>query len=169
MQYWPLKNGVSNLDLKDIEKLIADFNESPSRELEIKMADFQLRLSKNEFSGKLLQQLQQQPVQVAKQSEVNAKQATTAVKNVEQTKDETAKKNVIKAPMVGSVFLQPAPGKEPYVKVGSQVAVGDVVCVIEAMKVMTEIKSKQAGVISQVLVKNEELIEYGQPLFELEA
>lgn len=96
MQYWPLKNGVSNLDLKDIEKLIADFNESPSRELEIKMADFQLRLSKNEFSGKLLQQLQQQPVQVAKQSEVNAKQATTAVKNVEQTKDETAKKMLLK-------------------------------------------------------------------------
>lgn len=65
-------------------------------------------------------------------------------------------------------FLQPAPGKEPYVKVGSRVAVGDVVCVIEAMKVMTEIKSERSAVISRVLVKNEELIEYGQPLFELE-
>lgn len=167
MLCWHLKNGVNNLDLKDIEKLIADFNESPSRELEIKMADFQLHLSKNELSGKLLQQLQQ-PIQTTKQVSTTDNPSNTSVENQNANSEQTAKKDVIKAPMVGSVFLQPAPGKEPYVKVGSRVAVGDVVCVIEAMKVMTEIKSERSAVISRVLVKNEELIEYGQPLFELE-
>ena len=164
---WHLKNGVNNLDLKDIEKLIADFNESPSRELEIKMADFQLHLSKNELSGKLLQQLQQ-PIQTTKQVSTTDNPSNASAENQNVNSEQTAKKDVIKAPMVGSVFLQPAPGKEPYVKVGSRVAVGDVVCVIEAMKVMTEIKSERSAVISRVLVKNEELIEYGQPLFELE-
>ncbi|KRL40527.1 MAG: acetyl-CoA carboxylase biotin carboxyl carrier protein [Liquorilactobacillus nagelii] len=158
---------MNNLDLKDIEKLIADFNESPSRELEIKMADFQLHLSKNELSGKLLQQLQQ-PIQTTKQVSTTDNPSNASAENQNVNSEQTAKKDVIKAPMVGSVFLQPAPGKEPYVKVGSRVAVGDVVCVIEAMKVMTEIKSERSAVISRVLVKNEELIEYGQPLFELE-
>jgi acetyl-CoA carboxylase biotin carboxyl carrier protein len=167
MLCWHLKNGVNNLDLKDIEKLIADFNESPSRELEIKMADFQLHLSKNELSGKLLQQLQQ-PIQTTKQVSTTDNPSNASAENQNVNSEQTAKKDVIKAPMVGSVFLQPAPGKEPYVKVGSRVAVGDVVCVIEAMKVMTEIKSERSAVISRVLVKNEELIEYGQPLFELE-
>lgn len=167
MLCWHLKNGVNNLDLKDIEKLIADFNESPSRELEIKMADFQLHLSKNELSGKLLRQLQQ-PIQTTKQVSTTDNPSNASAENQNVNSEQTAKKDVIKAPMVGSVFLQPAPGKEPYVKVGSRVAVGDVVCVIEAMKVMTEIKSERSAVISRVLVKNEELIEYGQPLFELE-
>lgn len=147
------------LDLKAIQELIDDFNASPTRELEIKTADFQLRLSKNELSAKLLEQLtQSRPTKTAKPAEIQTNKSAA----------ETQKQSVIKAPLVGSIYLQPAPDKEPYVQVGSRVKKGDVVCVIEAMKVMTEIKSNCSGQIKKVLVKNEELVEYGQPLFEIE-
>lgn len=147
------------LDLKAIQELIDDFNASPTRELEIKTADFQLRLSKNELSAKLLEQITQpRPTKTTKAAETQVNKPAT----------ETQKQSVIKAPLVGIIYLQPAPGKEPYVQVGSRVKKGDVVCVIEAMKVMTEIKSHCSGLIKKVLVKNEELVEYGQPLFEIE-
>ena len=73
----------------------------------------------------------------------------------------------IKAPLVGTVYLQAKPEQPPYVKVGSQVHKGDVVCIIEAMKMMTEVKSDQDGIISAVKVKNGELVEVDQPLFEV--
>ena len=70
--------------------------------------------------------------------------------------------------MVGSIYLQPAPDKEAYVSVGTKVHKGDVVCIIEAMKMMTEIKSEVDGIITKVLVTNEELVEFDQPLFEVQ-
>ena len=69
--------------------------------------------------------------------------------------------------LVGTVYLQAKPEQPAYVKVGSQVHKGDVVCIIEAMKMMTEVKSDQDGIISAVKVKNGELVEVDQPLFEV--
>ena len=73
----------------------------------------------------------------------------------------------IKAPLVGTVYLQSKPDQPPYVKVGSHVNKGDVVCVIEAMKMMTEVKSEVAGTVSVINVDNGELVECQQPLFEI--
>ena len=74
----------------------------------------------------------------------------------------------IKAPLVGTVYLQPKPGAKPYLQVGQQVNAGDVVCVIEAMKMMTEVKSQVAGTVKAVLVEDEQLVEVDQPLFTVE-
>lgn len=74
----------------------------------------------------------------------------------------------IKAPMVGTFYHSPSLGAPSYVEVGDRVTVGKVVCVIEAMKVMNEIESDVSGTIREVLVKNEEPVEYGQPLFLVE-
>ncbi|MDF7682899.1 acetyl-CoA carboxylase biotin carboxyl carrier protein subunit [Lactobacillus sp. ESL0679] len=74
----------------------------------------------------------------------------------------------IKAPLVGIVYLQANPDKPQYKKVGDHVAKGDVVCVIEAMKMMTEVKSDVSGTISEILVTNEEVVEYDQPLFTVQ-
>ena len=73
----------------------------------------------------------------------------------------------IKAPMVGTIYLKPEPDKDPYVTEGMRVHKGDIVCIIEAMKMMTEIKSDLDGVISEVLVENEDLVEFDQPLFKV--
>ncbi|WP_311408009.1 acetyl-CoA carboxylase biotin carboxyl carrier protein [Liquorilactobacillus uvarum] len=147
------------MNYKEIQELIADFNDSPSRELEITTEDFHIRLSKNKVS----QPIVQAPAGIENGTKTENKQ----VPPTEEKKVEKPEKT-IDSPMVGSVYLQSEPSKPSFVKTGDHIHKGDVVCIIEAMKMMTEIKSEVAGVISKVLVNNEELVEFGQPLFEIE-
>jgi acetyl-CoA carboxylase biotin carboxyl carrier protein len=74
----------------------------------------------------------------------------------------------IKSPMVGTFYAAPEPGAGPYVKAGSRVAPGQVVCIIEAMKIMNEIESEIAGVVREVFVENAQPVEFGQPLFRVD-
>src|SRR5713226_1686637 len=74
----------------------------------------------------------------------------------------------IKSPMVGTFYAAPEPGAAPYAKPGTRVAPGQVVCIIEAMKIMNEIESEVAGVIREVLVENAQPVEFGQPLFRVD-
>ena len=78
---------------------------------------------------------------------------------------EAANITVIKSPMVGTFYSRPNPKAEPYVKVGDQVDTTTVVCIIEAMKVMNEIKAEIKGVITEILVDNAKPVEFGQKLF----
>ncbi|MCQ2743242.1 MAG: acetyl-CoA carboxylase biotin carboxyl carrier protein [bacterium] len=93
--------------------------------------------------------------------------------NVVQIKDETIQKptqrgKAITSPMVGTFYASTSPDSEPFVEVGSEIKQGDVVCIIEAMKLMNEIKSEHAGKVVQVCVKNGDPIEYGQVLMYVE-
>ncbi len=137
---------------------MAEFNESPMRELEIETDGFHIHLSKNENTFKPQGVLPQAP-----QAETPSPSS-----KVEEASEQAQEASYIKAPMVGSIYLQPAPDKEAYVSVGTKVHKGDVVCIIEAMKMMTEIKSEVDGIITKVLVTNEELVEFDQPLFEVQ-
>lgn len=83
-------------------------------------------------------------------------------------KEEAPKGKAITAPMVGTFYAASSPDAEPFVEVGSTVNAGDVVCIIEAMKLMNEIKSEQSGKIVQICVKNGDPIEYGQVLMYVE-
>jgi len=74
----------------------------------------------------------------------------------------------IKSPMVGTFYASPEPGAAPYVKVGSRAAQGQVVCIIEAMKIMNEIEAEVSGMIREVLVDNAHPVEFGQPLFRVD-
>ena len=74
----------------------------------------------------------------------------------------------IKSPMVGTLYSAPEPGAEPYAKVGSRVAPGQVVCIIEAMKIMNEIESEVQGVVREVCVENAQPVEFGQPLYRVD-
>jgi acetyl-CoA carboxylase biotin carboxyl carrier protein len=74
----------------------------------------------------------------------------------------------IKSPMVGTFYAAPEPGAAPYVKVGNRVSSGQVVCIIEAMKIMNEIESEVTGVIREVAVENAQPVEFGQPLFRVD-
>ncbi len=73
----------------------------------------------------------------------------------------------IDSPMVGIIYITPKPSSPPFVKIGSKVKEGDTICLIEAMKTFNEIKSDKSGVIKNILVKNGEAVEFGQPLFEI--
>jgi acetyl-CoA carboxylase biotin carboxyl carrier protein len=80
----------------------------------------------------------------------------------------TANEVVVQAPIVGTFYRAPAPDAAPFVEVGDAVRPGDVLCIIEAMKLMNEIQSEHAGTVRQVLVGNAEPVEYDQPLFVIE-
>lgn len=151
------------MDFKDVEKLMANFNDSEMRELEIKVEDFEIRLSKNEISQSMLESMIKPQIIEPKQT-INTVESNVKASE-EKHEDEAA--NVIKSPMVGTVYLQPEPNKPQFLTVGSQVKKGDVVCIIEAMKMMTEIKSEFTGIVTEVLVSNEELVEFDQPLFKV--
>lgn len=137
------------MELKDVQHLMKTFEASDTRELKIDDGSFHLYLSKNQ--------------------QVNAKtDLSPQPSHAEPVRPvAAASTQQIKAPLVGTVYLQAKPEQPAYVKVGSQVHKGDVVCIIEAMKMMTEVKSDQDGIISAVKVKNGELVEVDQPLFEV--
>lgn len=75
---------------------------------------------------------------------------------------------LVETPMVGVVYLQPQPDEDPYVKVGDRVEQGQVVCLVEAMKLMNEIQAPVSGVVTEILVDNEEVVEFNQPLMRIE-
>lgn len=85
--------------------------------------------------------------------------------STQQPKEETLDGNVVKSPLVGTFYNAPSPDAEPYVKVGDTVKKGQVLAIVEAMKLMNEIESEFDGTVEKILVSNEEVVEYGQPLF----
>lgn len=125
------------------------FEASSTRELKIDDGNFHFYLSKND----------QAPVMpTTTQTNVPTAAPTTVEKDATST---------VKSPLVGTVYLQAKPQRPAYVKVGSRVHKGDVVCIIEAMKMMTEVKSTFDGIVSEILVKDGELVEVDQPLFSI--
>ena len=96
-------------------------------------------------------------------------------KQEEQIKDEIKDKvedaeqvgNIVKSPMVGTFYIKPSPTSEPYVEVGKTVKKGDILCIIEAMKLMNEIESEFSGEVTEILVKDGDSVEYGTPLFKI--
>lgn len=93
------------------------------------------------------------------------KEETKIEQNHDKTEQKVEEGNIVKSPMVGTFYLKPSPNSAPYVEVGQKVKKGDVLCIIEAMKLMNEIESEFDGEIKEILVKDEEAVEYGKPLF----
>ncbi len=83
----------------------------------------------------------------------------------EKPEEKVQEGNIVKSPMVGTFYSKPSPNSEAYVTVGQKVKKGDVLCIIEAMKLMNEIESEFDGEVVEILVKDEETVEYGKPLF----
>ena len=151
------------MKIEFIRKLVEIVEQSNIGEIEISRFGTRIRISKN---GSRV--VQSTPIQVVE------KEAPPPVKEpeskVEEKKEEKRPSNLvsIKAPLVGTFYRAPAPDAPPFVEVGDIVKPGQTVCIIEAMKVMNEIKSEVSGRIVEILVKNEEPVEYGQELFLIE-
>jgi len=105
-------------------------------------------------------------------SVVTAERITPTVVEIDSTKKEEPKDEnlqIITSPMVGTFYSSDAPDKPAYVKVGDKIHKGQVVCIVEAMKLMNEIESEFDGEVVEVCAKNEEMVEYGAPLFKIKA
>lgn len=140
------------MEFSDVQKLMNQFEQSSTRELKIDDQDFHLYLSKN------------QEATPATQGQGSAPAAATATAAPHHLTTTNSSSKAVKAPLVGTVYLQPKPKEPAYVKVGDHVQEGDVVCVIEAMKMLTEVKSTCSGTVAAIKVENGDLVEFDQPL-----
>lgn len=107
------------------------------------------------------------PVPVVNNSAVTAANEVASNTGDKKTTDTDVDSKTIKAPIVGVFYVAPSPNSKPYVSVGKKVSKGDTVCIIEAMKCMNEIQAEDSGEIVEVLAKDGDLVEYGQPLFRI--
>lgn len=164
---------LKKYDLDDVKRLIDLANENDLGVLEIETKKGRrIRIERNKqtapavtFTANTAQEPVSVPAPVATTTVATA-QAVTTTPAAPAPQENTAGKT-IDAPMVGVFYLAPSPDAEPFVKVGQSVKKGDTVCIIEAMKLMNEIQAEEDGVITEVLAKNGEIIEFGQPLFAI--
>ena len=157
-----------DIDIKKIEELIEIMKQNGLEELEIKQNDDKIYLKRC--------QPQQPPAPAvttlpAMKQQVGAAPAVTKIEEVSSPPGvpQPAEEDllVIKSPIVGTFYAKPSPDSEPYVEAGSPVGPQTVVCIIEAMKVMNEIKAELSGTIAEVLVTDGQAVEYGQVLFKV--
>lgn len=153
------------MDYKEIEHLMKVMNESQLTELEIEKEGFVLKIKKEKEIVPIASRIEtpsiERPVEIQNQISTDIK--------VEKEVSGEKEGIIVYSPIVGTFYSAPAPGAEPFVKVGDKVKKGDVLCIIEAMKIMNEIEAESDGEIVEIFVKNEEMVEYNQPLFRIKA
>ncbi len=152
------------MDIRKIKKLIELLEESGLAEIEISEGEESVRIARFSRGAAAVPQSAPMPAPVAAPAAAPAAPPADAAPQAPGPRDE----NLVTAPMVGTFYASPAPGAKPFVEVGQEVRVGQVLCVIEAMKMMNQIESERAGKVVAVLAKNGEPVEFGQPLFAIE-
>ena len=152
------------MDIRKVKKLIEMLENSSLNEIVIKEGEESVKLVKSAGFSQAPQvvsaipQVTEQPVAEQKSSE----------ETNEEIKPKTIDGKSINSPMVGTFYSSPNPGADSFVKVGDKVSEGDVLCIIEAMKMMNEVKSDYNGVIKEILISDAEPVEYGEALFIIE-
>ncbi|MET0656852.1 MAG: acetyl-CoA carboxylase biotin carboxyl carrier protein [Steroidobacteraceae bacterium] len=155
------------MDIRKVKKLIELLEESGIAEIEIKEGEESVRISRHSSSPlapPVVQYAAAAGVPGAGVAPAAAAKAPEAAAPAAPGKPE----HTVTAPMVGTLYSAPAPGAKPFVEIGSEVNIGDTLCIIEAMKMMNQIESDKSGRVTAVLVKNGEPVEFGQPLFIIE-
>ena len=146
------------MDIRKIKKLIEMLQASDLREIEVKEGEESVRIARGGVSSPT-------------EEYVISNQATQAVKTTTEEihiDDSNTSGNHIKSPIVGTFYRKPAPDKPPFVEIGNHVNAGDVVCIVEAMKMMNEIKSEFTGKVSAINAEDGEPVEFNQSLIAID-
>ena len=146
------------MDIRKVKKLIEMLENSNLEEIEIQEGEESVRLVKSHGS-----QQNYQPQSIVVPQDNSTEETLQEV----TTEEEKAESNSINSPMVGTFYASASPGAKPFISVGDVISEGDVVCIVEAMKMMNEIKSEFSGTVLSVNAENSEPVEYGQSLFEI--
>ena len=151
------------MDIRKVKKLIEMLENSSLNEIVIKEGEESVKLVKSAGSF-------QAPQMITPSSQVmESPSSETETKETSETAEaKIINGKSINSPMVGTFYSSPNPGAEPFVKVGDKVSEGDVLCIIEAMKMMNEVKSDYNGIIKEILISDAEPVEYGEALFVIE-
>ena len=156
------------MDLKEIQNLIKFVSKSGVSEVSMEQGEFKITIKTDLPAGQVMMQ---QPVNMALPAAAQvAMPVANTVASAEPVQDDESEDNssnyiTIKSPMIGTFYRRPSPDKDLFVNVGDTVAPGDVICVVEAMKLFNEIESEVSGKIVKILVDDTTPIEYDQPLF----
>ena len=146
------------MDIRKVKKLIEMLESSELEEIEIHEGEESVRLVKNKAETIVTQVQPNQTDREVKKTESEQSEKKSPV--IENSEGE-----VITSPMVGTFYAAASPGAKPFISVGDEIQEGDVVCIVEAMKMMNEIKSDYSGKVISVLAENSEPVEFGQALF----
>ena len=150
-------------DLKDIKAIIEMMKKNSVSEFELEKQDFKIRLKRGPSNGGVVSNEDAATLTYASPAvAVQPGAGATGVAAPAATPELE-----IKSPMIGTFYRSPSPESASYIEIGAEVNPDTVVCIIEAMKVMNEIKAEVKGVVTQVLVENAKPVEFGQPLFKL--
>lgn len=153
------------MDIRKVKKLIELLEESGIAEIEIKEGEESVRISRSGSNAPASMPVHYAaapaPMPLATEPSATPAQASSET-------PETISGHQVTSPMVGTFYEAPSPGAPPFVEVGKEVKVGDVLCIIEAMKMLNQIESDKAGTIKAVLGENAQPVEFGQPLFIIE-
>ena len=151
------------MDIRKVKKLIELLEESGIAEIEIKEGEESVRISRNSSNAPAM------PVQyAAAPAPAAAPVASAPAAEASGPEADIVSGHQLTSPMVGTYYEAPSPGATPFTEVGKQVKEGDVLCIIEAMKMLNQIESDKTGTVKAILADNGQPVEFGQPLFVIE-
>ena len=153
------------MDIRKVKKLIELVEESGIAELEINEGEESVRISR--YGSGAIQAPAVNYAPVAAPPPV-AEAAPAAKATSEEDDSALPSGHVVKSPMVGTFYSSPSPSAKSFVNVGDSVAIGDTICIVEAMKILNQIEAEIAGTVKAILVENSQPVEYGQPLMIIE-
>ena len=151
------------MDVRKIKKLIDLVNETGISELEIKEGEESVRITRHGQTSHAPMHSHTAPIATSMHHMVSA-----AIETAAETAPAEVSGHTVNSPMVGTAYLAPSPQASSFVKIGDNVQIGDVLCIVEAMKMFNQIEADAAGIIKSILVENGQPVEYGQPLFVIE-
>jgi acetyl-CoA carboxylase biotin carboxyl carrier protein len=151
------------MDIRKIKKLIELLEESGIAEIEIKEGEEAVRISRMAPAQQVVHVAA--PVAAARVPEL---QPVALAEGGGSAPKPKPNEHVITAPMVGTFYAAPSPGAKAFVEIGAEVKIGQVLCVIEAMKMMNQIEADKAGKLTSIMARNGDPVEFGQPLFVIE-
>lgn len=155
------------MDIRKVKKLIEMLEESSLAEIEIREGEESIRISRASSAGQpVVTTTNRAPATAAAPTSSTGQASANGTTDAPHSPVPAG--HVITSPMVGTFYRSPSPGTAPFVEIGREVKVGDVLCIIEAMKMMNQIESDKAGIIKAVLKENGQPVEFGETLFVLE-
>lgn len=148
------------MDLRKIKKLIEMLQESDLNEIEVREGEESVRINREKEV--------QHFVQAQSETATNAAKSVSKRGSLEEDKDEDLNLKNIKSPMVGTFYRKPAPDKSPFIEIGQKISIGDTVCIVEAMKMMNQVKSEFEGTIKEIHIQDGQPVEFDQTLISVE-
>ncbi|MBE6163683.1 MAG: acetyl-CoA carboxylase biotin carboxyl carrier protein [Streptococcus equinus] len=157
------------MNISEVKDLMAQFDQSSLREFSFKTADSELTFSKNEYTAPVVPATAPAaPAPAVSVETTPVATSTPATSDVEEADTNIfAEGEEVPSPLVGVAYLAPAPDKPAFVSVGDAVKKGQTLLIIEAMKVMNEIPAPKDGIVTEIMVNNEEVVEFGQGLVRI--